>query len=105
MPILMQMYWESVTPEQYEKMSTESNFDTDTPRGAIFHTAAHDKKGMHIVDIWENETNFNSFIENKIMPIVKKYNIKGQPQVEIFNIHASFVPGYSKITQKVRQST
>ena len=105
MPVLMQMYWEGVNTEQYEKMSTESNFDTDTPRGAIFHTAALDKKGLHIVDIWETESDFNNFIEKKIMPIVKKYNIKGQPSVEIFNIHASFVPGYSKITQKMKQST
>ena len=105
MPILMQMFWEGVTPEQYEKLRNASNFDTETPRGAIFHTAASDKKGLRIVDIWETESDFNNFIDKKIMPEVKRLGIKEQPTVEIYNIHASFVPGYEKITQKIRQST
>ena len=103
MPILMQMYWEGVKPEQYEKLRSASNFDTDSPKGAIFHTAAFDKSGAHIVDLWETAEDFNSFIENKIMPEVNKLGIKEQPQVEIFTIHKTFVPGYTKILSKEKQ--
>lgn len=104
MPILMQMYWEGVKPEQYDKLRNASEYDSDTPQGAIFHTAAYDKKGMRIVDIWENESDFQNFVDKRLMPEVKRLGIKDQPQVEIMKVHASFVPGYSKIMKRMKQS-
>lgn len=93
MPILMQMYWDGIKPEQYDTFRNDSGFETDTPRGAIFHTAAYDKKGMHIIDLWETEKDFNDFIEKKIVPIANRLGLKEQPQVEIINVHATFVSG------------
>ena len=104
MPILMQMFWENIKPEQYEKLHSGSRYSTDTPKGAIFHTAAFDKNGMHIVDLWESENDFNSFIEKRIMPEVKKLGITDMPQVEIYKVHATYVPTYNKIFGNVKQT-
>lgn len=104
MPILMQMFWEGVTPEQYEKLHSASGYNTDTPKGAISHTSAFDKNGLHIVDLWDSESDFNSFIEKKIMPEVKRLGIKDMPQIDIYKVHSAYVPGYSKISSKTKQT-
>jgi hypothetical protein len=103
MPILMKMYWEGIKPEQYEKLHAASNFETDTPKGAIFHTSAFDKVGMHVVDLWETAEDFNNFVETRLKPEVKRLGIKEQPQVEISTIHRTFVPGYNKILSREKQ--
>lgn len=103
MPILMKMYWEGIKPEQYEKLHSASNFDTNKPKGAIFHTCAFDKRGMHVVDLWETADDFNNFVELRLKPEVKKLGIKEQPQVEFTTIYRVFAPGYSRIVQKVKQ--
>ena len=104
MPILMQMFWEGIKPEQYEKLHSGSNFDTNTPKGAIFHSSAFDKNGMHIVDLWESESDFNAFVETRLMPIVKKLGIKDMPQIDIYKMHTARVPGYTKIMSYMKQT-
>jgi hypothetical protein len=104
MPILMQMFWEGVTTGEYEKLRSNVNWEGNVPRGAIFHTAAFDRNGIHVVDLWESESEFNSFIEKRLMPEVKKLGIKDLPQIDIYKTHSTFVPGYNKIFGNVKQT-
>ena len=104
MPILMQMFWEGIKPEQYEKLRSTVNWEGNTPKGAIFHVSAFDKRGVHVTDIWESNQDFNNFIENRLMPEVKKMGITDMPQVETYNSHYTYIPEYHKIFGNVKQT-
>ena len=100
MSVRIKMYWEGIKPEQYEKIHAASNYDTNIPKGAIFHTAAFSDEGMHVVDMWESAEDFNAFVEARLKPIVKTLGIKEQPQVEISTVYRASFPGY---TEKLRK--
>ena len=96
MPVVMSMKWSGVTPEQYEKARKASNYETDVPKGAIYHVAAFDKEGMRVTDVWETADDFNNFVKTRLMPAVQQIGMKGEPKVEILPAHAVFAPGYKK---------
>lgn len=103
MPILMQMFWEGMKPEHYEKLRSSVNWEGNTPKGAIFHVSAFDKRGIHVTDIWESQEEFNTFIEKRLMPEVKKMGITDLPQVETYTSYWTSIPGYHKIFGKVEE--
>lgn len=103
MPILIQMFWEGVTPEHYEKLRSKVNWEGNTPKGAIFHVSAFDKRGGYVVDLWDSEQEFNNFIEKRLIPEVKKLGITDMPQVDIYPSYYTHVPGYHNIFGRVKQ--
>ena len=105
MPILMQMFWEGIKPEQYESLRSSVNWEGNTPKGALFHVSAFDKRGIHVTDLWESTHDFNTFIERRLMPEVKKLGITDLPQVEMYNSISTYIPTYNKIFGKVKQTT
>jgi len=96
MPIVMNMKWAGVTPEQYENVRKASNYEVDVPKGAIYHVAAFDKEGMRVTDVWETADDFNNFVKTRLMPAVQQVGMKGEPKVEILPATAIFAPGYKK---------
>ena len=44
MAIIMMMNWEGVTPEQYESLRKDVNWEGNVPAGALFHVSAYDDK-------------------------------------------------------------
>ena len=105
MPVLVQMFWEGIKPEQYESLRSSVNWEGNTPKGAIFHVSAFDKRGIHVVDMWDSAQEFNTFVEKRLMPEVKKMGITDLPQVETYNSHHTHIPGYHKVFGKVNQMT
>ena len=93
MAVMMIMNWSGITTDQYEQAREKVNWETDTPKGAIAHFAAHDGKGMRITDIWESGDDFQSFVDSRLTPAVTEIGIQGQPDVEIYPLHAQFTPG------------
>lgn len=65
------------------------------PKGAKFHVAWFAKDGMHVLDIWESQADFEKFVNDRLMPAVKRLGIQGQPKVEIEAAHAIFAPDVS----------
>ncbi len=96
MSVLMEMFWEGIKPEQYEKLRGTVNWEGNTPKGAIFHVSAFDDKGLHVVDLWDTGEDFNNFVEKRLMPEVMKLGVSNQPNVEITPVHATFTPGFNK---------
>ena len=98
----MQMFWEGIKQDQYDKLLTAVNWEENIPKGAIFHTAAFDKRGIHVVDLWDSTEEFNSFVEKRLMPEVKKMGITDMPQVDTCTSYSTFVPEYHKIFGDVK---
>jgi hypothetical protein len=44
----------------------------------------------------ESAEAFDVFVQDRLMPGVKKLGIPGEPQVEILPAHAVFAPGYAR---------
>ncbi len=92
MPIVMNMQWPGVTRGQYDQALAQVRWETETPKGAKFHVASFDDKGLRVTDVWDSAEEFNQFVEQRLMPGVQKVGIAGQPEVEIIEVHRIFAP-------------
>lgn len=94
MAVMMMMDWTGVTPAQYDAVRKIVNFEGDVPKGGLFHVAAFDDSGLHVTDVWERAEDFQSFVEQRLMPGVKQAGIQGEPKVNVLPAHNVFTPGY-----------
>ena len=92
MRVVMMMKWDGVTTAQYEQLRKIVNWEGNKPKGAVFHVAAFGSNAIRVTDIWESADDFNSFVQNRLMPGVAQAGIAGQPQVEVYPLHAIYVP-------------
>ncbi len=92
MRVIMQMKWDGVTPDQYDHMRKSVNLDADTPKGLVFHSAGFKDGAAHATDVWETADDFNAFVQDHLMAAAAEAGISGQPQVEIFPVHAIWTP-------------
>jgi hypothetical protein len=88
----MVMHWPEVSKEQYEKARKEVNWEGNVPQGAKFHVAWFGSDGLHVLDIWESQQDFERFIGQRLNPAVQRLGIQGQPKVEFQQAHAIFAP-------------
>jgi hypothetical protein len=98
MRVIMQMKWEGVTPDQYEKMRNSAHWEPDVPKGAVFHVAGFTDNAIRVTDIWESAEDFSKFVQSRLMPAATAAGLEGQPQVDIFPVHAIFAPALVKIS-------
>ncbi len=97
MAIGMFMDWKGVTAEQYDEVRRSVNWETDTPQGALFHAATFDDEGAHIFDMWESAENFQRFVADRLTPGTQAAGLEGEPNVRIFEIHATFTPAFQPL--------
>ena len=53
-------------------MTAETNVDTDPPKGMIVHTHYSEGGQVHISDVWENESDYRTFAEQRLAPAMAK---------------------------------
>ena len=92
MRVVMIMKWDGVTTAQYEQVRKSVNWEGNKPNGAVFHVAAFGNNALRVTDIWESADDFNNFVQKRLMPGVAQAGIAGQPQVEIYPVHAIYNP-------------
>ena len=92
MATVMQMHWPEATKDQYEQARKLAAWETNTPKGAKYHVAWFGKDGFHAIDVWDSAQDFNAFLETRLLPAIQKIGIKGQPNVELSEAHATFAP-------------
>ena len=98
MKIKMVMKWDGITPEMYEKIRKLTDWEGNKPKGAMFHAASFAEGGLRVTDIWESADDFNSFASNRLMPVIAQVEgVTGEPQVEISQLHAIYVPSDVKL--------
>ena len=92
MPTVMTMRWSEVSREQYEQARKAVDWEGNLPVGAKFHVAWFAADGLHVLDIWESQADFERFANERLMPAVQRLGIKGQPVVTFAPAHAIFAP-------------
>ena len=97
MRILMQMKWDGFTPENYEKIRKSIKWEENMPAGALLHMVGFQDNAIRVTDVWESAEHLNDFVQNRLMPGTQAAGIKGEPQVEVFPLHALFVPALQRI--------
>ncbi len=95
----MIMKWDGVTSNQYDEIRKSVNWEGDNPKGGNFHVCSFGNNAMHITDIWDSAEDFNNFVQQRLMPGVMAAGIAGQPQVEIYPMHALYLPDPSRLVK------
>ena len=92
MAIVMNMRWPEASLEQYDALREIVSWETDVPKGGIFHVAAHDGTQMRVTDVWESAEDFQAFVDSRLMPAVQQVGVQGEPIIEILPAHAMHNP-------------
>ena len=91
MAVVMIMHWPEVGRDQYEEARRKVNWEGEQPDGAVSHVAWFEGDGFHVLDVWDSEADFNRFVEQRLMPVVKEIGIDGEPNVRFAPLHAQFI--------------
>ena len=97
MPIVMNMRWGGVTPEQYEQAREQVGWEQRAPDGGIIHIASFTQDGLRVTDVWETADDFNRFVESRLMPVVQELGIEGEPEVTFSELQAVWNPGVAQV--------
>ncbi len=90
---------QGLTKEKYEQLRKEVVWETNQPRGGVFHAASFDQSGnAHVADVWESPETMGAFVEERLMPAMKKFNIQ-PPKVEVYPVHN--VNAYKSISEHI----
>ncbi len=55
--------------------------------------------GCNVLDVWESEQAFGTFMEQRLQPAIQEIGIQGQPEVKFFPLHGVFAPALGKNEQ------
>jgi hypothetical protein len=98
MAVVMIMHWAEVSVEQYEEARRRVGWETEQPEGGLCHVARFEADGLHVVDVWESEADFERFVNERLMPVVKgEIGIEGEPSVRFVPLHALYVPEAARV--------
>ncbi|HEV7920213.1 MAG TPA: hypothetical protein VGR02_05425 [Thermoanaerobaculia bacterium] len=92
MATVMLMHWPEVTKEQYEQVRRDVNWEGDIPNGAKFHVAWFGADGFRVLDLWDSPEQFQTFVQQRLMPGVQRTGVQGQPKVELGESVSIFAP-------------
>ena len=71
MAILMTMDL-AVRRADLEAVSDSMGVQDDPPAGLIVHVMTETSDGVHVVDVWESQAEFQQFTEARLMPAMQK---------------------------------
>jgi hypothetical protein len=92
MAILWMLEWEGITPEQYESLRREVNWEGDVPDGLEYHVAAFSEKSLIVIEVWESPDHVQPFIDGRLLPAVGALGIRSMPKVDLYPAQAIFAP-------------
>jgi hypothetical protein len=92
MATVMAMRWQGVSPEQYEAVMDKLALDDDPPHGGRFHLCGFDGNAMRVLDVWDSQDSFESFMGSRLQAAVQEAGIEGEPQVEFYEAHNAWAP-------------
>lgn len=95
MPVVMELVWEGVTPEQYDEAFRVVDVEGNVPPGLMYHVASFTDGAIHVTDIWESAEQFQDYVQSRLMPGLQQLGFQGEPRVEIRPTHRVFAPGYT----------
>jgi hypothetical protein len=72
MAVMMIGVVEGLDADTYDKINEELGLPDQVPDGLVSHTAAPADGGMMVVDVWESNDKFESFMQDQLMPAMGK---------------------------------
>jgi hypothetical protein len=78
------------TQAHYDAAHAIMEVDTDPPAGMLVHAAGPVEGGWGIIDFWESRADFDSFVQERLMPRLHSLGDRGfpsPPDVKEFEVH------------------
>jgi hypothetical protein len=87
MAVAMFMHWPGLTSDQYDAVMARLGLDGNPAAGGVLHVATLNDEGLDVCDVWQTEQAFNSFFEQRLLPVVSELGISGEPEVRLVPLH------------------
>src|SRR5437763_9682376 len=75
----------------YDTVSERLNARNDPPQGGLVHTAGFDEEAgvFRIFDVWESEEAWQTFLNDRLMPVVRPLMEQGgrAPETRVYHLH------------------
>ncbi len=87
MAVAMFMHWPGVTSDQYDSVMARLELDANPAAGEVLHLAALTEEGLEVCDVWQTELAFQSFLEQRLLPVVRELELEGEPEIRLVPLH------------------
>jgi hypothetical protein len=94
-PTVMLMDWDGTTQDQYDSLMDALALDSDPPTGLVMHMAGPKQGGWRVIDVWESQGSFETFLKERLMAATQGAGLQGQPRIEFFDAYNLYAPGLS----------
>ena len=94
MPIVWLLEWAGITPPVYEQIRNQVNWENDLPDGLQLHVAAFNEKGLVLTEVWESPDHVQPFMDERLIPAVRRLGINTMPRVDLYETYAVFAPAF-----------
>jgi quinol monooxygenase YgiN len=93
--IMQQTMPEGTTLEMLDEVTREMHADTDPPTGLVVHTHFDEGGRTRVVDVWDSQEAYESFLESRLMPAMQKVaagqgmdmSQAPQPETSFLSVH------------------
>ncbi len=90
-----------ISQKQYRSMMEALGLER-TPSEALAHVAYFSDEGLRVVDIWRSEAAWRQFLNERLIPTLKRLDINATPITEIHDIHNIYTPRGDELTREGR---
>jgi hypothetical protein len=73
---------------QYDRVISRLNLKGRTYKGGLFHVAGATDDGVRVVDVWESQEAFDSFLKDKLGAALEAEGLE-PPQISTWEVHNS----------------
>ena len=87
MAVAMLMHWPGMRSDQYDAVMARLGLDANPAAGGVLHVAAVTDEGVEVCDVWQTEQALNSFLEQRMLPVVGELGITGEPEIKVVPLH------------------
>lgn len=86
MAIAFLMEFPDVTLAQYDAVVAETNPGGKVAPGGLFHVVGPHDGGLRIVDVWESQEAFDTFLRERLQAALLKHGV-APPKVEPWSVY------------------
>ena len=93
MTIAVIQEFDGATLEQYDRVIDKMGITPGTGHpdpGCLFHWVTHTDTGLRIVDVWQTREQFDTWINDQVVPNALEAGFPHPPQNTFHDVHAYF---------------
>jgi hypothetical protein len=92
MAIVARIVLRGLSPEQYDRVRSETGWLERPPDGGYSHVTWWEGSDCHNIDAWESEDHFNAFGSDRLGPAMAQLGINVTPEVTLHPAHEVYTP-------------